>query len=316
MINFYFKLVEIAVSVRQSDGPIKNHKSFRDSSMIYFFTSSWFLPSWNCVFLNRWIYFILKSPADNSAISICQSRWLITGYSAGCLTRRWASSHSFTLKSDSNSSLIGLNSQKIAHGLKKSSADTLRSVFVGTTGPVRWTLLQKSSELRSAKDPKKSCPEKILKSMKIHFKSTSDFPGFIWDPDSGYSNTAEHSATKYQSMSVSAEVTIFDYFSWTEWVVENAKGSSMTEMGAVLVILLTKSGHFVKWLILDLILKKMKSWNFWKFLVLYFWVFKTDPENEILNRVSFWHLKIWYPNFFEIGTFRIFSESDLGSTNY
>ena len=174
MINFYFKLVEIAVSVRQSDGPIKNHKSFRDSSMIYFFTSSWFLPSWNCVFLNRWIYFILKSPADNSPISICQSRWLITGYSTGCLTRRWASSHSFTPKSDSNSSLIGLHSEKIAHGLKKNSADTHRSVFVRITGPVRWTLLRKSSELRSTKDPKKSCQEKNLKidenSFQIHIR--------------------------------------------------------------------------------------------------------------------------------------------------
>ena len=150
MINFYFKLVEIAVSVRQSDVPIKNHKSFRDSSMIYFFTSSWFLPSWNCVFLNRWIYFILKSPADNSAISICQSRWLITGYSAGCLTRRWASSHSFTLKSDSNSSMIGFNSQKIAHGLKKNSRIHVQS-----------------SELRSAKDPENLCPEKNLYRLKF-----------------------------------------------------------------------------------------------------------------------------------------------------
>ena len=147
MINFYFKLVEIAVSVRQSDGPIKNHKSFRDSSMI---TSSWFLPSWNCVFLNRWIYFILKSPADNSAISIGQSRWLITGYSAGCLTRRWASGHSFTLKSDSNSSMIGLHSQKIAHGLKKNSQIHVQS-----------------SEPRSAKDPENLCPEKNLYRLKF-----------------------------------------------------------------------------------------------------------------------------------------------------
>ena len=67
-----------------------------------------------------------------------------------------------------------------------------------------------SGLLKIQKNPVK---KKILKSMKIPFKSTSDFPGYISDPDSGYSDTAEHSATKDQSMSVSAEVTIFDYFS-------------------------------------------------------------------------------------------------------
>jgi len=278
-------------------------------------TSSWFLPSWNCVFLNRWINFILKSPADNSAISICQSRWLITGNSAG-LTWRWASGHSFTLKSDSNSSFIGL-AEKSSWTKKRIH----RPMLHGPCSVVRSQVCSRS---------RKSLSRKNL--YRLKFFGYIRFSLFYLEPRFWvfrYSRTQCDKRSKYVRDCGSHNIWLFlmkhepwkilKEVQWPKWVPswsffsidrnrttslngwswinsEKEKSEKSEFWGNFGAIFLSVKNSIVAWkskLKSGYISQKRKILIFFIKISVRFWV-------------SFWRFKIWYPNFSEIRTFRIF----------